>query len=142
MGGTLLGYLLIVFIMGGLGIIFNLVVNNLNITGVPEISKNIGVFFIAILISATVDLNLTESIVNRKSFLIWSVLTAFVSVILLFLIFTTQNTWSYLFAGIGVVIAIIVWVLANSDSDKFNESIYNNLSGKNKGHGASWDKAE
>lgn len=141
-GAPFLGYLLIVFLMGGIGIILNIIVTHINICQAPEIAKNIGVFFIAIIVSSSVDLNLTESIINRKAFLIWSTLIAFVSVVLLVLIFTSQNFWSYFLSGIGVIISVIIWVLANSDSEKFSEGIYNNLSGKNKGHGVGWNKNE
>lgn len=133
-----LGYLLLVFVIGGLGVLLSIFDTIVHFGNAPEIIKNIGVFFIAIFISSIVDLNLAESTINKKAFLVWSTLLGFVSVTLLVLVYFIPTGWSYVCAGLGVLISLFAWILANSDSDKFEESIYINLSGKNKGHGEDW----
>ncbi|MBY0425658.1 MAG: hypothetical protein K2Q22_08490 [Cytophagales bacterium] len=137
-----LGYfILIIIIFGGFGILFALydVLNNEVDDGVL-VAQNIATYFMAILASSIIDLNLSWSILNRVSTLLYSFLFFIVGLLLMWLTYKIQSDIAFIPAIIGCIISWIVWILANADNEKLNdENFYKAMKGE--GHGNNWQEA-
>ncbi len=85
------------------------------------ISSSMGTFFIASIVSSTIDLNLSFRTRNKASFSIYTILTLIVSIILFAFIFFLNEAWRLIPAIIGFLIALFVWIIANSEKDILND---------------------
>ena len=135
-------YLLVFVIgIGGIGIWVSIfqelqkdVINEYNIT------FNIGTYFIALVSTSYIDLTTNDKITNKKSLQIYSFVML---IVLLFLFYLSNNCkpfWSIIFSIIGTFITLLVWHIANSENQKFNEENYNQKIRKEaaKTHGHNW----
>jgi hypothetical protein len=90
----------------------------------PIISKCIAATFVAIIAASLVDLNLTFNIKNIPSLIINTLTFMGMSILLLVLSFNMSGPKSLAPAILGYFLALIVWVLANSDNDKLSDDNY------------------
>src|ERR1700733_7959079 len=72
---SFIGYLIIFVFLGGLGVFFTIHdVYKDNWKDSYKIAESIATFFVAIIATSCIDLNLSKNIVNRLSFIIYSFL--------------------------------------------------------------------
>ena len=121
------GYLVGILIgFGGLGIwvsIFQDISSSNSLwTTVPT---NISTYFIALLASSFIDLNVLPNAINRVSMLIYSVIFLGVGFLLFWLSINISSNLSFIPATLGFIFAILTWHIANCDSDKFNDDSFN-----------------
>lgn len=88
------------------------------------ISKCIATTFVAIIAGSLVDLNLSFNIKNIPSLIINSLAFIAVSILLLVLSFCVKGGLSLIPAILGYSLALLIWVLANSDNDKMSDDGY------------------
>lgn len=135
-----IGYLLIVTVFGGIGVFFTAfeVYSNDWIDSF-KIAESISVFFVAIIATSFIDLNLSPKVYNRIAFLIYSFIFYGFAVFLLWLTYTLKASSAFIPACIGLFFSLLVWVLANAENEKFSEeNFYDNMRGKKEGHGEGW----
>ena len=134
------GYLFIVLFFGGIGIAFEAyeAYYSVNDDGY-KIAQSISIFFIAVLATSFVDLNLSPKIYNKISFLIYSFIFYGFGVLLLFLSYQKKTDISFIPATMGLILTIFVWVLANADDKKFDEENFSERIKKpSSEHGSNW----
>jgi len=85
------------------------------------ISASIGTFFLASIVSSTIDLNLSFSIINKASFSIYTIHALIISIALFALTFILANNWRLIPSLIGLLFSLFIWVIANSDKDIYND---------------------
>jgi hypothetical protein len=81
-----------------------------------SIAREMATYLIAILGSSILDLNLSQKIRNKDSFLIYSLILLLFGVFIVFLIAKLDNNISIIIALLGVFISWFVWWFANSDN--------------------------
>ncbi|KFF11185.1 hypothetical protein [Flavobacterium hydatis] len=102
--------------------------SNLDVT---VISKCIATTAIAIISASLVDLNLSFNLKNVPSLIINSIAFFGISIFLLILSFNVTGSYSLIAAVPGYLIALLIWVLANSDNGKLSdESYFNQMTDK------------
>lgn len=85
------------------------------------ISASIGTFFLASIVSSTIDLNLSFSIINKASFSIYTILALIISIALFVLTFILTDDWRLIPSLTGLLLSLVIWVIANSDKDIYND---------------------
>jgi membrane associated rhomboid family serine protease len=85
------------------------------------ISGSIGTFFLASIVSSTLDLNLSFSIINKASFSIYTILALIISIALFVLTFILTDNWRLFPSLTGLLLSLFIWVIANSDKDIYND---------------------
>lgn len=85
------------------------------------ISASMGTFFIASIVSSTIDLNLSFRTRNKASFSVYTILTLIISILLFTIIFFLKEGWRLIPAIFGFLIAMFVWIIANSEKDILND---------------------
>ncbi|MEO7047432.1 MAG: hypothetical protein ABI091_19165 [Ferruginibacter sp.] len=103
------------------------------------VAQNLATYFMAILASAVIDLNISWNIENRVSFLIYSILLFVLGVLILITTYSISSNWAFVPAVLGCFLAWLTWILANSDNEKLNDqNFYNAMRGK-ENHGRNWN---
>ena len=115
------GYLLIVVFSGGISVLFTIL--DLHKEGKIyqenfKIAESLGTFFIAIIATAFIDLNLCNKVINKKAFGMWSYILAGFSVFLLWATYQLKDITSFIPSLLGVIFALSVWVIANAYNSK------------------------
>lgn len=121
------GYLFGILIgFGGLGIWVSIYqdINSSNSIW-STVPTSISTYFIALLASSFIDLNVLPNAINRVSMLIYSVIFLGLGFLLFWLSINISSNFSFIPAILGFVFAILTWHLANCDSDKFNDESFN-----------------
>lgn len=135
-------FILIVIVFGGFGVPYSFftAINSPEDDGII-VAQNMATYFMAVLASSVVDLNLSWGIENRVSFLVYSFLIFIGGFIILLWTYSVHTDWAFIPAALGCLICWIVWVLANSDNEKLSDEnfFYNAMRGKGN-HGENWDK--
>lgn len=112
-----LGYFIFcILIVGALGVnikIWDYLFNNGKAIAIP---KEMATYLIAIIGSSVLDLNLSQKIRHKESFLIYSLILLSISIVIVFLINHFDNIISYVFAILGAFIAWFAWWFANADN--------------------------
>jgi len=133
-------FFLIVVVFAGFGVAYSIFaaikspLANGNI-----VAQNLATYFMAILASSIVDLNISWEIENRVSFLIYSILVFVLGVFILIWTYSLDTYFAFLPAIIGCLISWLTWILANAYNEKLSdENFYNNMRGRGK-HGKNWD---
>jgi peptidoglycan/LPS O-acetylase OafA/YrhL len=135
-----LGYfLLIVIVFGGFGVLYSC----FEVAHSKEdddilVAQNLATYFMAILASSIIDLNISWEIENRVSILIYSMLFFVVGLMILICTYSIENNYAFIPAVVGTALSWVVWILANADNERLSdENFYNNMRGKGK-HGTHW----
>lgn len=104
-----------------------------------KIAQNIATYFMAILATSIIDLNISWNLQNRLSFFIYSILFFVLGIGLLLLTYMVGGCWSFFWSGLGAIVSWVVWIIANADNEKLSdENFYNQMRGKSEGHGSNW----
>lgn len=100
-------------------------------------------YFIALLASSFIDLNVLPNTINRVSMLIYSVIFLGLGFLLFWLSNVMATKYAFIPAILGVLFALLTWHIANCDSDKFSDESYNATirSGAKGTHGQNWGKS-
>lgn len=115
----------IVLVFGSLGIIITSVIEiNSQVPHYYNISQCIGTTFIALIAGSLVDLNLSLSFKNIPSLIINSIAFIGISVFLLYLSFNIKSNWSFVPSVSGYLLALLIWILANSDNERLSDGNY------------------
>jgi len=137
-----LGYfILIVIVFAGMGVGFSLI----NVAHSKDqdwiiVAQNLATYFMAILATAIVDLNISWYIENRVSFFIYSILCLVIGIVILYITYSTNSYWAFLPTALGCFLSWFTWILANSDNERLNdENFYNAMRGRNN-HGQNWEE--
>lgn len=139
--GAFVGYFIfIVVLFGGVGVLAS--IHDVYQDGWKDcfrIAQNVGTYFMAIIAASVVDLNLSLSIKNFASLIIYSIVALAVSLVLFYWSYTANSNVAFVPACLGLVLGLVVWILANADNDKLNDSsFYSIMRGKKEGHGNNW----
>lgn len=139
-----LGYfILIVIVFAGFGVAFSYfaAIKSPQDDGIL-VAQNLATYFMAILATAVIDLNISWEIQNRVSFFIYSILIFVVGLLILLWTYSLSTDFAFVPAIIGCILAWVVWILANAFNEKLSdENFYNNMRGKGN-HGAEWDNQQ
>lgn len=132
-------FILIVIIFAGLGVFVSIwSAINSHENEDFRIAQNLATYFMAILASSIVDLNISWEIENRVSFLIYSILLFVVAVFILGLTYYIPSNYAFIPAIFGCLLAWVIWVLANAYNERLNDqNFYNIMRGKDV-HGQNW----
>ncbi|RYU91351.1 hypothetical protein EWM62_05265 [Mucilaginibacter terrigena] len=133
-------FILLVLLAGGFGVIISITECYHGNWDKPEIiSKSMATYFVAVIGSSIVDLNLSYNIKNVPSWQINSTGAVLISALLFYLSYNLNGWLSILPAFFGVLLAISIWVLANADNERLNDSaFFQKMRGKEEGHGNNW----
>ncbi|NPA44855.1 MAG: hypothetical protein GXO49_04910 [Chlorobi bacterium] len=117
------GVFAIVVILAGFGVFFPFMIkNNFNI---PDISISLGTYFIASIVSSSLDLGLSIKTINKASYIIYTILALVITLILFSLAITIRpNFWKLSIAVFGFVLSFMIWIIANSDKEIFDDLKY------------------
>lgn len=113
------GYFTLTIILAAIAIITPLADVSSGYTQV--ITASISTFFVALIVSSTIDLNLSFNTINKASFSIYTILALIISIVLFALTFLLSDFWRLVPSTVGFVISIIIWIIANSDKDIVND---------------------
>ncbi len=105
-----------ILIVGAMGVtikIWHYVFNNGPAIAIP---KEMATYLIAILGSSVLDLNLSQKIRHKDSFLIYSLILLVLGVFIVLLIVRLDNYFSYFLAIFGVLLSWFFWWFANADN--------------------------
>ena len=105
-----------ILIVGAMGVNIRVWDYFFNNGSAVAISREMATYLIAILGSSVLDLNLSQKIRNKDSFLIYSLILLLFGVFMVVLIAKLDNNISIIIATIGVFISWFVWWFANSDN--------------------------
>jgi drug/metabolite transporter (DMT)-like permease len=137
-----LGYfilIVIVFAGFGVGYSFYAAFQSSKPNLIP-VAQNVATYFMAVLASSVIDLNLSWELENRVSFLIYSFILFIGGVVILIWTYSVNNISAFVPAVLGCILSWIVWILANAYNEKLSdENFYNNMRGKGT-HGGNWKK--
>lgn len=104
-----------------------------------RISQNIGTYFMAIIAASLVDLNLSFKIKNVASLVIYSMACLGVACGLFYWSYNITSNYSFIFSILGILIGWLVWILANADNEKLNDStFYTEMRNNEEGHAKNW----
>lgn len=133
-------FLLVIIGFGGLGVFIKIYELCKASSGNGYvIAQDMSTYAIAIIAASSVDLNLSLNINSKPSLTIMSISLIGVAILLMVLCFNIDSYWALL-PAIGVVlIALLVWILANADNENLSDSTYyDKMRGKDQGHGKNW----
>jgi hypothetical protein len=132
-----------VFIIGGAGIWISILQElNKEVFNHTNIVLNIGTYYLVLLTTSYIDITTNEKIVNKKSLQIYSFMLLLIVIGVFSLSFFLIAKYSVLVTIIGLVLALFIWHLANSDNEKFMDESYMSrikTEAKSK-HGSTWGK--
>jgi len=137
------GYLLIMVVGGGIGVLFTAyeVAQEKNASALSyKVAESLATFFVALAATSFIELNLCKELHNKKAFMTWSYILAFLSVGLLWLTYHLKNSNSFYPSAIGTLLAVMMWVIANADNDKIikEDDFFEQMQGKGN-HGNNWN---
>lgn len=105
-----------------------------------NMSLNLASYFIALIASGAADLILNNEKYVNSSVKMLGILSLSIGFTLLFGSLVTIPLVSYFFSFLGILVAWLIWVVANADTVKFKDTDFANEVRKNtKEHGGSWD---
>ena len=135
-------FILIVIVFGGFGVAYSFFeAIKSPVADGPLVAQNLATYFMAILASSVIDLNISWQIENRVSFLIYSILFFVLGVFILIWTYSIDSNWAFGPAILGCMIGWLAWILANVDNEKLSdENFYNNMRGRGT-HGNNWDNS-
>jgi len=137
-------YLIFILIgIGGLGIWVNTYnVLNSSADDHQNIAIAIATFAITLMARSSMDLNLLVDLKNRISMHFASVVFLGFAVLIFWLSHKMTSNYVFIPAIAGFIVAILLWYIANVDSDKFNEKVYYDkiMEDAKEKHGANWSK--
>lgn len=113
------GYFILTIILASVAIFTPL--NDVSSGYTKAISASVGTFFLASIVSSTIDLNLSFSIINKASFSIYTILALIISIVLFVLTFILVDNWRLIPSLTGLLLSLFIWVIANSDKDIYND---------------------
>jgi hypothetical protein len=120
---TFVGYFVVcILLIGTLGITLSFIEYSSKPHELYKVALSIGSYFIAIISTSFVDLNLSQKIKNRSSFFIYSLLFLLLSIGLLLLLFAYRDNNAFIFASIGCLLSWFIWIIANSDNENLKKS--------------------
>lgn len=127
------GYLVIVTFFGGLGVFFTVYEVWVNEwCDSYKIAESLSTFFVAIVATSFIDLNLSEKLQNRLAFLIYSFIFSGASAVLLWLTYNLKSTASFIPSSLGTLFSLGIWVIANADNKKLTEeNFFSTMRGEN-----------
>ncbi len=135
-------YFIICLIIGGLGVILIIFNIGTQVTdGSLNIAKGLGTYFIALMAVSYADISLNEKLSNYKAFQQAGLLILVFGALLLVLSFNISPNWVYLPAILGLILSLLMWIVANAKSKKFEEKSYDSSvreDAKSKGIGKNW----
>lgn len=131
------GYLFIVIAAGCFGVAFTayeVYKSEMILKENFKIAESLATFFIAIVATSYVDLNLCKKLQNKKAFTTWSVLVGGLCLGLLWITYQFKSNFSIIPSLIGTLIALSMWIIANADNDKiiYEDDYYANVDDKKK----------
>jgi hypothetical protein len=104
-----------------------------------KVSQNLGLYSMAIIAASIVDLNLSTSFKNLASLNILTVILLGVATVLFLLSYYIHSGYGMVPALLGIFISLTVWVLANAENEKLNDSkFYDKMRGEI--HGRTWEQ--
>lgn len=128
-----IGYSLIVYIGGAMGIFFTwyeLCHESPTSYAYHKIAESIATFFVPIVGACVAEIMISPKIYNRIGFNIVSFLVAGASVGLLFWIYDLKSNYSFIPATLGIIVSVVFWIIAYADEEKFSEeNFYNQMRG-------------
>jgi hypothetical protein len=133
-------FIFIVVGFGGIGVYISMYnVWKFHGSNLPyEVATNLATYFMAIMASCFVDLNLSLNIKHVASTLIISFGFFAICAVLAMVTFGYQNSMAFWPAIIGTVLALFTWILANADNEKLrDETFYKRMRGTE--HGNNWE---
>ncbi|MEQ1586829.1 MAG: hypothetical protein ABL895_13165 [Cyclobacteriaceae bacterium] len=134
-------FFLIVIVFAGFGVAYSFfsAIKSPQDDGIT-VAQNLATYFMAILASSIIDLNISWEIQNRVSFLIYSFLVFVIGVLILVWTYSLSTDYAFIPALLGCTLSWLIWILANADNEKLSdENFYKNMRGKGN-HGNNWDK--
>jgi uncharacterized membrane protein len=129
-------------IIGGLGIWISIYQENQKEKfDCLAVAVNICTYYIALSSTSIIDLQINNKFENRLSVNIYSFIISIVLGFIFWMIYQVIDFWAIFLACIGFMISIILWHLANSESDKFSDESYNKSVRKEsaENHGRDWE---
>jgi len=113
------GYFALTIILAAVAIITPL--TDVSSGYIQVITASISTFFIASIVSSTIDLNLSFDTINKASFSIYTILALIISIVLFALNFILTDYWRLIPSIAGFIVSIIIWIIANSEKDIVND---------------------
>ncbi len=114
------GVFLIVIILAGFGIFFPFIMKN-ELT-IPDLSISLGTYFVASIVSSSLDLSLSVKTINKASYIIYTILVMIIMLLMfLFSVILQINYLKLFFAILGFILSILIWIIANSEKDIFDD---------------------
>jgi hypothetical protein len=104
-----------------------------------SVAQNLGGFFVAIIAASVIDLYTALSFKNMLSLQILSVAIFGVSLIMYAICYLNHGYFGFIVSLVGSIAGIAIWIVANSDNEKWSEStFYNKMRGAGLNHGEGW----
>lgn len=128
-------------IVGGLGIWVSIYQeSNAKACDLSNISFNISTYFIALVATAYIDVNINHTIENRLSLTIYSTIALLILIFMFYLSCVWDDWWGLGVSILGMIISLLMWHVGNSDSDRFSDETYNKriLDEARRKHGSNW----
>jgi len=142
---SFLGYFLLCVVIGGAAGVYISIYQYAS-TESYRIAFSLGTYYTAIMATAFADINLSKKFEEKSSFFIYSLLICVLGVILLivtYLLGNNQSLWAFLPSGVGCLLALLMWIIANSVDENFTTSLEDAIRDTtNNKHGDNWEKQE
>ena len=104
-----------------------------------KIAESLATFFVAVAATALADMIYCETLGNKKAFQLWTAIAIGFCVFLLWLTYEIKSRWSFFPSVAGTMLALLVWVIANSDNKNISEEDTYSKEMRGEGiHGNNW----
>jgi len=114
-----IGYFILTIILSAIAIFTPLY--NISQDYVQNISSAIGTFFLASIVSSTIDLNLSFKTINKASFSIYTIIALIIVIALFAFTILYSGILGLISAIIGFLFSLFIWVIANSEKEILND---------------------
>ena len=135
---TFLGYLVLVFVLANLGSYFTIYdVLKTNVPDSYRIAQSLATSFVAIAVVGCLDIALENGMPFRKTYTVWAGVATILAVIFLIGSFLLRTKGSLVFAVLGEIVAVLIWIIANAGNPKLQE-FHEQMRPEKAGHGQTW----
>jgi len=88
------------------------------------VATALATYFFGLIAASAIEINLSLSTKNKASFSIYSGFFYTIGSLLLLLTFKISSGWSLIPAILGFLLALLMWIIGNSDNPKLNDETY------------------
>lgn len=106
-----------------------------------KVAEGLATFFISVIATSFIDLNISPKLQNKKSIMMWSFILYALAVFLMWWTYECKSFWAFVPAILGTFFSVSSWILANADNENIiNETFFDDMRGRDVGHGNSWSQ--